>query len=144
VKKILDIDRCGALRQGDILMSINGRDLSVMSHLDVVEALKQCPIDESAVLMVKRKKRFRSKTPVTLQSSWDNDNYLPPVRNCKTPNAEMMVRMRDTNNDFISDHYMSQYIPNSNLYATDSFVTHHNNNIKVCFKLSSFLNSTKF
>jgi len=130
VKKILDIDRCGALRQGDILMSINGHDLSVMSHLDVVEALKQCPIDESALLVVKRKKRFRSKTPVTLQTNWDNDNYLPPVRNCKTPNAEMMVRMRDPSNDFGSDHYMSQYIPNSNLYATDSFIPHQNN-IKV-------------
>ena len=127
VKKILDIDRCGALRQGDILMSINGCDLSDMSHLEVVDALKQCPIDESAVLMVKRKKRFRSKTPIILQNNWENNDYLPPVRNCKTPNAEMMVRMREPNNDFVSDHYMSQYIPNSNYYMSDGFIPHQNN-----------------
>jgi hypothetical protein len=55
VKKILDIDRCGALRQGDILMSINGRDLSVMSHLDVVEALKQylSSIDFKIIIFIK-------------------------------------------------------------------------------------------
>lgn len=129
VKKILDIDRCGALKQGDILMSINGCDLSDMSHLEVVDALKLCPIDESAVLMVKRKKRFRSKTPIVLQNNWQSDNYLPPVRNCKTPNAEMMGKMRDSNNDFMADHYMSQYIPNSNSYTNDTFIS-HNNNIK--------------
>jgi hypothetical protein len=55
VNKILDIDRCGALRQGDILMSINGRDLSVMSHLDVVEALKQylSSIDFKIIIFIK-------------------------------------------------------------------------------------------
>ncbi len=55
MNKILDIDRCGALRQGDILMSINGRDLSVMSHLDVVEALKQylSSIDFKIIIFIK-------------------------------------------------------------------------------------------
>ncbi|CAG2168782.1 unnamed protein product, partial [Oppiella nova] len=129
VKKILDVDRCGALRQGDILMSINGCDLSDMSHLEVVDALKQCPIDESAVLMVKRKKRFRSKTPIILQNNWENDNYLPPVRNCKTPNAEMMGRM---SHDYAPNHSVSQYMTNSNSYANDGFYVgqHDINNIK--------------
>ena len=126
VKKILDVERCGSLKQGDILMSINGVDLSDMSHLEVVDALKQCPIDESAVLMVKRKKRFRSKTPMALQNNWDNTDYMPPVRNCKTPNAEMMGR-RDINNDMMSDHYMSQYIPNTNYYTNDNFIPQPNN-----------------
>lgn len=91
VKKILDVDRCGSLKQGDILMSLNGQDLSSLSHTEVVEVLKQCPIDSTAVLMVKRKKRFRSKTPVALHSS-SGEIESVPVRNCKTPNAEMMMR----------------------------------------------------
>ncbi|KPM08437.1 membrane-associated guanylate kinase, WW and PDZ domain-containing protein 2-like protein [Sarcoptes scabiei] len=101
VKKILDIDRCSNLKQDDILLSINGVDLSLMSHLNVVELLKQCAIDVPTEFMVKRKKRFRSKTPnATLQSNAIDSETVSasltgmidsnvPMRNCKTPNAEM-------------------------------------------------------
>ncbi|RWS31352.1 membrane-associated guanylate kinase: WW and PDZ domain-containing protein 2-like protein [Leptotrombidium deliense] len=108
VKKILDLDRCGLMRQGDILKSINGIELLSMSHLQVVDVLKQCSIGDPTSVVVKRKKRFRSKTPVTLQSSeyYEKENNVPP-RNCKTPNCEMMLRkdlewMTNENNNYVN------------------------------------------
>ena len=68
VKKILDADRCGNLRQGDILVSVNGINLSSFLHSKVVEILKECPIGMTVDMTVKRKKRFRSKTPVIFQT----------------------------------------------------------------------------
>lgn len=67
VKKILDPDRCGSLRQGDILVSVNGINLSSFPHSKVVEILKECRIGMTVDITVKRKKRFRSKTPVIFQ-----------------------------------------------------------------------------
>lgn len=56
VKKILDLERCCALRQGDILLSINGIDLTTLLHHNVVETLKQCQIDTPTEFIIKRKK----------------------------------------------------------------------------------------
>ena len=93
VKKILDVERCNLLRQGDILINVNNIDLTCLQHMQVVEVLKQCAIDEVANIMVKRRKRFRSKTPTTLQSGSlvEKENNIPQ-RNCKTPNCELMMR----------------------------------------------------
>lgn len=85
VKKILDLNRCCSLRQGDILLSINGIDLTTMTHLSVVETLKQCTLDQATEFMIKRKKRFRSKTPTQPEES----TTMLPMRNCKTPNSEL-------------------------------------------------------
>ncbi|XP_074597161.1 membrane-associated guanylate kinase, WW and PDZ domain-containing protein 1-like [Brevipalpus obovatus] len=95
VKKILDMERCGLLRQGDILVNVNNIDLSSLPHTKVVDVLKECPIGEAANITVKRRKHFPGRTPVMLQSSSPTlytekeSNYLP--RNCKTPNYEMMT-----------------------------------------------------
>lgn len=91
VKKILDEDRCGNLKQGDLLYSVNGVNLAALPHTRVVDVLKECPIGESSVMVVKRKKRFRSKTPVLQSTSYDMDSSAP-ARNCKTPSCEMMMR----------------------------------------------------
>lgn len=72
VKKILDHDRCAALRQGDILLSINGYDLTPLSHLDVVEVLKQCPLEDPTEFMIKRKKRSQTKSSQQQQHSLAN------------------------------------------------------------------------
>lgn len=99
VKKILDVERCGLLRQGDVLVNVNNIDLSFLPHSKVVEALKQCPIGEAANITVKRKKRFRSKTPLVLQSSsptgYMEENTSVPERECKTPNREVMEAPQD-------------------------------------------------
>jgi len=104
VKKILDEDRCGSLRQGDILCLVNHIDLTPLTHSQVVDILKECPIGETASITVKRKKRFRSKTPVSMFHSTTTTSFDPsfdavtvkaPVRNCKTPSADMMMMRRD-------------------------------------------------
>ncbi len=56
MKKILDLERCCSLRQGDILLSINGIDLTTLLHHNVVETLKQCQIDTPTEFIIKRKK----------------------------------------------------------------------------------------
>lgn len=92
VKKILDEDRCGNLRQGDLLFSVNGINLSVLPHSRVVQVLKECPVGEGATMTVKRKRRFRSKTPILQPTSNYDIESSVPVRNCKTPSCEMMTR----------------------------------------------------
>lgn len=110
MKKILDTERCCSLKQGDILLSINGIDLTTLTHLDVVETLKQCQIDQPTEFMIKRKKRFRSKTPI--QSASESTMDMTLVRNCKTPGAEMFY----TNKNLIGD-VMSNLDINGNGYA---------------------------
>lgn len=109
VKKILDEDRCGNLRQGDLLHSVNGINLSALPHTRVVDVLKECPIGESSTMIVKRKKRFRSKTPV-LQPTHHEVDAL--ARNCKTPSCEMMMR-RDTD-WFMKDNNKQEEDKNGN------------------------------
>lgn len=112
VKKILDMDRCGNLRQGDLLASVNGLNLAPLNHTQVVEVLKNCSIGDTASITVKRKKRFRSKTPINLQSASyaEKEDSMPPPRNCKTPSCEMMMRrdldwmVTDSNGNAASHH----------------------------------------
>lgn len=102
VKIILDNNRCVSLRQGDILMNLNGVDISNLAHKEVVEALKQCKIDEEATLVVKRKRRFRSKTPMDTHSTGALGFYhekMLPQRNCKTPSLEVMMMHRNNDNN---------------------------------------------
>nr|XP_042895445.1 membrane-associated guanylate kinase, WW and PDZ domain-containing protein 3 isoform X1 [Parasteatoda tepidariorum]XP_042895446.1 membrane-associated guanylate kinase, WW and PDZ domain-containing protein 3 isoform X2 [Parasteatoda tepidariorum] len=54
VKKILDRPRCKQLQENDLLCAINGRDVRVLPHADVVQILKECPGNESAEIIVQR------------------------------------------------------------------------------------------
>lgn len=61
VKKILDVKRCGTLRQGDLLASVNGIDLNDLNHLEVVEVLKNhCQVGEETRFTVRRFKRSQN------------------------------------------------------------------------------------
>ena len=97
VKKILDPDRCGSLRQGDILCAVNHIDLTPLVHSQVVDILKDCPVSQTATITVKRKKRFRSKTPVTMFNSASYDRSMDvaskPIVRSKTPSVEVMAMM---------------------------------------------------
>lgn len=54
VKTILDRPRCKNLQEGDILVDINGINMRVMSHADVVQVLKDCPWGRDASITVQR------------------------------------------------------------------------------------------
>lgn len=54
VKKILDRRRCKDLLEGDILFRINGIDVSKMSHAEIVDVLRDCPVGQEAIVSIQR------------------------------------------------------------------------------------------
>jgi C-terminal processing protease CtpA/Prc len=105
VRKVLDPERCGSLRQGDILCAVNHIDLTPLVHNQVVDILKNCPLGQTATITVKRKKRFRSKTPVSMYNSNSYDANTEVTNNVKprskTPSVEVMSQLarRDEEQD---------------------------------------------
>lgn len=97
IKKIQNHEICTNLKQGDILINLNGQDITGLPHKEVVERLKNCPTGQDVSLTVKRKRRFRSKTPVALPTSHDTSINSTPQRNCKTPNLEGLAPVKVVN-----------------------------------------------
>lgn len=117
VGKIQNNEVCANLKQGDILMSLNGQDITKSSHKEVVERLKNCPPGQDISLIVKRKSRFRSKTPVALSTS--NDEYsidYASQRICKTPNPDGLMS---------SIRRATASKPTNQIYGTTSDLFHH-------------------
>lgn len=54
VKAIVDKHRCQYLYENDLLLSINGQDLSNKQHADVVEMLKKCSKDIETTFVIRR------------------------------------------------------------------------------------------
>lgn len=54
VKQILDAPRCMELREGDILVEINGQSVRNCTHNEAVNTLKECPRGQEAVMLIQR------------------------------------------------------------------------------------------
>nr|XP_039270672.1 membrane-associated guanylate kinase, WW and PDZ domain-containing protein 2-like [Styela clava] len=54
VKQILDEERCQSIREGDIMLEINGIAVQNMPHNNVVEILKDCPKNAEAIFIIQR------------------------------------------------------------------------------------------
>ncbi|CAL8276041.1 unnamed protein product [Boreogadus saida] len=54
VKQIVDYPRCRGLREGDILMEVNKRNVQSMSHNQVVDLLSKCPRGSEVTMLVQR------------------------------------------------------------------------------------------
>uniref|UniRef100_A0AAQ4Q1U1 Membrane associated guanylate kinase, WW and PDZ domain containing 1a n=1 Tax=Gasterosteus aculeatus aculeatus TaxID=481459 RepID=A0AAQ4Q1U1_GASAC len=54
VKQIVDYPRCRGLREGDILMEVNKRNVQNMSHNQVVDLLSKCPRGSEVTMLVQR------------------------------------------------------------------------------------------
>ena len=64
VKQILDRPRCKILQEGDILVDINGVNVKDLTHGEVVQVLKNCPLGAEAVMTVQRGgKLLQAHTP---------------------------------------------------------------------------------
>uniref|UniRef100_A0A8C7Z886 Membrane-associated guanylate kinase, WW and PDZ domain-containing protein 1 n=1 Tax=Oryzias sinensis TaxID=183150 RepID=A0A8C7Z886_9TELE len=63
VKQIVDYPRCRGLKEGDILMEVNKRNVQNMSHNQVVDLLSKCPRGSEVTMLVQR------GTPTWKQSS---------------------------------------------------------------------------
>lgn len=54
VKQILDKPRCKTLLECDLLQEINGIDVRQMTHAQIVQVLKDCPIGVETQIVVQR------------------------------------------------------------------------------------------
>lgn len=114
VREITNSEICTGLQQGDSLLSVKGLDITKMNHQEVVELLKNYPSGQDIDIAIKRRKRFRSKTPMAMHSEIGEYSMgHAPLRNCKTPNFEGLVLNRYNNMDSkIEDLYSQRPMPN--------------------------------
>jgi len=54
VKKVLEPDNCGAPREGDYLLAVDGIDLRNLNHSKVIQVLEEIPKGTSSVLTIRR------------------------------------------------------------------------------------------
>ena len=54
VNRIMDHPRCKNLQKGDILISINGVSVRSMTHEEVAQVLKDCPVRQEASIKIER------------------------------------------------------------------------------------------
>uniref|UniRef100_A0A7N8XRD2 Membrane-associated guanylate kinase, WW and PDZ domain-containing protein 1 n=1 Tax=Mastacembelus armatus TaxID=205130 RepID=A0A7N8XRD2_9TELE len=54
VKQIVDYPRCRGLKEGDILMEVNKKNVQNMSHNQVVDLLSKCPRGSEVTMLVQR------------------------------------------------------------------------------------------
>ncbi|KAL0185642.1 hypothetical protein M9458_017312, partial [Cirrhinus mrigala] len=57
VKQIVDYPRCRGLKEGDILLEVNKRNVQGMSHNQIVDLLSKCPRGSEVTLLVQRGER---------------------------------------------------------------------------------------
>lgn len=57
VKQIVDYPRCRGLREGDIIVEVNKRNVQSMSHNQVVDLLSKCPKGTEVTMLVQRGER---------------------------------------------------------------------------------------
>uniref|UniRef100_A0AAQ5Z7T8 Membrane-associated guanylate kinase, WW and PDZ domain-containing protein 1 n=1 Tax=Amphiprion ocellaris TaxID=80972 RepID=A0AAQ5Z7T8_AMPOC len=76
VKQIVDYPRCRGLREGDIIVEVNKRNVQSMSHNQVVDLLSKCPKGSEVTMLVQRGVAPAKKSPklVSQLSRKDSQN----------------------------------------------------------------------
>uniref|UniRef100_A0A8C1KBZ7 Membrane-associated guanylate kinase, WW and PDZ domain-containing protein 1 n=1 Tax=Cyprinus carpio TaxID=7962 RepID=A0A8C1KBZ7_CYPCA len=67
VKQIVDYPRCRGLKEGDILLEVNKRNVQGMSHNQIVDLLSKCPQGGEVTLLVQRGVLQPKRSPKLLQ-----------------------------------------------------------------------------
>uniref|UniRef100_A0AAQ5ZHR5 Membrane-associated guanylate kinase, WW and PDZ domain-containing protein 1 n=1 Tax=Amphiprion ocellaris TaxID=80972 RepID=A0AAQ5ZHR5_AMPOC len=95
VKQIVDYPRCRGLREGDIIVEVNKRNVQSMSHNQVVDLLSKCPKGSEVTMLVQRGVAPAKKSPklgalmhrmswvantLMIASCWDDFELAPPYR----------------------------------------------------------------
>ncbi|XP_061900595.1 membrane-associated guanylate kinase, WW and PDZ domain-containing protein 1b isoform X3 [Entelurus aequoreus] len=75
VKQIVDYPRCRGLREGDIIVEVNKRNVQSMSHNQVVDLLSKCPKGSEVTMLVQRGVAPAKKSP-----KLDDLEMAPPYR----------------------------------------------------------------
>ncbi|XP_076849055.1 membrane-associated guanylate kinase, WW and PDZ domain-containing protein 2a isoform X3 [Brachyhypopomus gauderio] len=79
VKQILEAQGCPGLCEGDLIVEINQQLVLTLSHTQVVELLKECPVGTEAKLVVQRggAGHFSPwKSPKQVLDNWDSQSGL--------------------------------------------------------------------
>ncbi|XP_059385361.1 membrane-associated guanylate kinase, WW and PDZ domain-containing protein 1-like isoform X7 [Carassius carassius] len=63
VKQIVDYPRCRGLREGDIIMEVNKRNVQSLTHNQVVDMLSKCPKGSEVTMLVQRGVAPAKKSP---------------------------------------------------------------------------------
>uniref|UniRef100_A0A3P8V3G8 Membrane-associated guanylate kinase, WW and PDZ domain-containing protein 1 n=1 Tax=Cynoglossus semilaevis TaxID=244447 RepID=A0A3P8V3G8_CYNSE len=74
VKQIVDYPRCRGLKEGDIIMEVNKRNVQSMSHNQVVDLLSKCPKGSEVTMLVQRGVAPTKKSPKLQLSRKDSQN----------------------------------------------------------------------
>ncbi|XP_034023496.1 membrane-associated guanylate kinase, WW and PDZ domain-containing protein 1-like [Thalassophryne amazonica] len=69
VKQIVDYPRCRGLKEGDIIVEVNKRNVQNMSHNQVVDLLSKCPKGSEVTMLVQRGVAPAKKSPKLQQLS---------------------------------------------------------------------------
>ncbi|XP_058046278.1 membrane-associated guanylate kinase, WW and PDZ domain-containing protein 2 isoform X4 [Ahaetulla prasina] len=73
VKQILDVQGCPGLCEGDLIVEINQQNVQNMSHVEVVDILKECPVGSETSLFIHRGGFFSPwKTPKPMMEKWES------------------------------------------------------------------------
>uniref|UniRef100_A0A8C2LRF0 Membrane-associated guanylate kinase, WW and PDZ domain-containing protein 2 n=1 Tax=Cricetulus griseus TaxID=10029 RepID=A0A8C2LRF0_CRIGR len=73
VKQILDVQGCPGLCEGDLIVEINQQNVQNLSHTEVVDILKDCPVGSETSLVIHRGGFFSPwKTPKPMMDRWEN------------------------------------------------------------------------
>ncbi|XP_074536367.1 membrane-associated guanylate kinase, WW and PDZ domain-containing protein 1b isoform X4 [Halichoeres trimaculatus] len=75
VKQIVDYPRCRGLKEGDIIVEVNKRNVQSMSHNQVVDLLSKCPKGSEVTMLVQRGVAPAKKSP-----KLDDFDLAPPYR----------------------------------------------------------------
>ncbi|XP_017539670.2 membrane-associated guanylate kinase, WW and PDZ domain-containing protein 1-like isoform X2 [Pygocentrus nattereri] len=67
VKQIVDYPRCRGLKEGDILVEVNKRNVQSMSHNQVVDLLSKCPRGSEVTMLVQRGVVQAKRSPKVVQ-----------------------------------------------------------------------------
>uniref|UniRef100_A0A8P4KNA2 Membrane associated guanylate kinase, WW and PDZ domain containing 1b n=1 Tax=Dicentrarchus labrax TaxID=13489 RepID=A0A8P4KNA2_DICLA len=74
VKQIVDYPRCRGLKEGDIIVEVNKRNVQSMSHNQVVDLLSKCPKGSEVTMLVQRGVAPAKKSPKLQLSRKDSQN----------------------------------------------------------------------
>jgi len=89
VKTILDRPRCKNLAEGDILVDINGIDMRVLTHAQVVQVLKDCAWGREASITVQR-----GGTTTPIKNKWKKMFKEEPLSPRKPPVGSGLFRSK--------------------------------------------------
>ncbi|XP_024125006.1 membrane-associated guanylate kinase, WW and PDZ domain-containing protein 1b isoform X6 [Oryzias melastigma] len=98
VKQIVDYPRCRGLREGDIIVEVNKRNVQSMSHNQVVDLLSKCPKGSEVTMLVQRGVAPAKKSP-----KLDYVDAAPPYRDY----TRMQLSRKDSQNS--SQHSVSSH-----------------------------------